>query len=870
MSVNPQRHATITPLNPPVRRSSRLPAQHVARRRLSEPLLASECRLRLLCAPAGFGKTVLLRECMEHLPHDTRLLWLDLGGRALSAGQLLARLAAALERPVPEGPVVDALLALLDGPGQRLWIVLDDYPRTPCAELDDCLEQLLEQGPTGVAWWLSSRRKPLCNLPRLLLQGDLLALDAQALALTDEELEQVAQGYPVSLSPAQREQLQQYCSGWLAGVCLTLLEADEPSLPTRLRTGTAYLHEYMQRELLAPLDDELRYVLMTLAHLPRFTAELCEHVLEAPQSPIFQLLLDHQLLVRAQECEGEWWCLWAPLAAALRRQPERFALSPMHLRACRWFAERGELREAVEHALLAHQPEVAANYLQRFGQEQLLTGRNVSLFLQWRTELPQTLFASTPRLIVLHAWALLTCARLDEVDDCMADLAHFLPQPDARRQRVLLAHWQALNGTLSRQRGEPEAARHCLEALEVLPEQAWSQRVLCHQALSQQAMAEGRMDVAEHFNLEGIRLARQCGSVLYESLLTVDRIHWLEMSGESVRALELLDHALEHLRATVRHSPVLGRLLLLRGRLLAAQGLLEDACATYQTGLAEAESCEDAYTFYGYLGLAGLASLKDRFPQSFQCLREAERLMQWRHVPEVRYRGVLELSSGLCWLRQNELDKAREAFTRVLEQYGDGDLLAPSGSFDLLPRIRRYLAVCQMLEGHHEEAIEAFREQMAQTQMRGQLTLACECRFGLAEALYLAGQIDEADIQLSGALAESARQVLVRPLLELQQRQPAWLDQHLPGQPEESLHARLLGQGSDLVAAPAPAEASPLSTRELAVLRLIAQGCSNQEVAEQLFISLHTVKTHARRINGKLGVARRTQAVARAKTLGLL
>jgi LuxR family maltose regulon positive regulatory protein len=61
-----------------------------------------------------------------------------------------------------------------------------------------------------------------------------------------------------------------------------------------------------------------------------------------------------------------------------------------------------------------------------------------------------------------------------------------------------------------------------------------------------------------------------------------------------------------------------------------------------------------------------------------------------------------------------------------------------------------------------------------------------------------------------------------------------------------------------------------LSSRELAVLRLIAQGCSNQEISEQLFISLHTVKTHASHINSKLGVERRTQAVARAKELGLL
>lgn len=61
-----------------------------------------------------------------------------------------------------------------------------------------------------------------------------------------------------------------------------------------------------------------------------------------------------------------------------------------------------------------------------------------------------------------------------------------------------------------------------------------------------------------------------------------------------------------------------------------------------------------------------------------------------------------------------------------------------------------------------------------------------------------------------------------------------------------------------------------LSSRELAVLQLIAQGCSNQEISDSLFISLHTVKTHARHINSKLGVERRTQAVARAKSLGLL
>jgi LuxR family maltose regulon positive regulatory protein len=61
-----------------------------------------------------------------------------------------------------------------------------------------------------------------------------------------------------------------------------------------------------------------------------------------------------------------------------------------------------------------------------------------------------------------------------------------------------------------------------------------------------------------------------------------------------------------------------------------------------------------------------------------------------------------------------------------------------------------------------------------------------------------------------------------------------------------------------------------LSQREIGVLELIAQGMSNQEIAEKLFISLHTVKTHARRINVKLGVKSRTQATIKAKELALM
>ncbi|MCF7201890.1 LuxR C-terminal-related transcriptional regulator [Pseudomonas oligotrophica] len=849
----------------------RLPPVHVARPRLAGALLASDCRLRLICAPAGFGKSVLMNECARQVPDDTLLVWLDIGGRPLSIAQLYLRLAAALGHPPAEGQSREDILRLLGHVRQPLWIMLDDYPRQPSPELDDCLDMLLEFGPESVSWWVASRRQPAWKLPRLLLQGHLFECEAQALAFTSDELGQLLRAHRLQLPNDSFRQLQQGTEGWPAGVCLLLLNADEQAVRERLLAGTPLLRDYVQREVLDGQGEDIRRALFALARLPRFSAALCEHVLDGLGGQVLEVLTTRQLFVRQIDNCGEWFRLWRPLALLLQRMPEALPSSQIHLRACQWFASRDEMREAVEHALWAGQPEVAANYLQRYGQEQLLIGDNVSHFLKWRSQLPQDLFVSTTRLIVLQGWALIVSARLDEVDESLAELAKFFPQPDARRQAQLLAHWQALRGFAARLRGDASARELCLQALEVLSDHAWAQRVLCYQTLCQQAMAEGSLELAQHYNSEGMKLARSKGSVLYEVMLTVDRIQLLELTGEFERAVGVLDEALRVLRDSVRHSPIIGRLRLLQGHLLAYQGLDEPAREAFQKGRMETETCGDSYVFFGYVGLAELAARNQEFTDAYHWLREAERLTQWRHVPEARFRGILRLVNAVAWLHQGELSKARAAMLQVREQYEEGGHLAPSGYYELLPRVSRYLAVIDMLEGQVGQAIETLQQLIDENLRAQRLGLACECRFTLAEALYRRGALTEAEQELRRALGEALRQQLVKPLYELQHRQPQWLARILPAATRgESLRDRLLQYERSPEDTQVTSDDMVLSNRELTVLRLIAQGCSNQEIAEQLFISLHTVKTHARRINTKLGVARRTQAVAKAKALAWL
>lgn len=843
----------------------RLPAAHVARPRLAQALLASDCRLTLLCAPAGFGKSVLFNECVRQLPPGTRLVWLDLLGHALSPAELLARLAAALQLTPAAGEPGAELGHLLGRVEQPLWIVLDDYPRQPCAELDACLDRLLERAPHTLRWWINGRRRPAWNLPRLLLQGDLLELDGHALALREDELHGLLQQRELSLPAELSQQLLHSSEGWLAGVCLLLIQGTAQNLPERLAAGTALLQEYIEREVLNGLPAALERALLVLAHVPRFSAELCAHLLEGEDAlGLLAELRRRQLFLHGLDSCGEWFRLWRPLAAMLRRH------SPVplqaHVRACQWFAARGDVRAAVEHALWAEQPEVAANFLQRYGQEQLLIGYSVAQYLHWRDELPASLFSSTPRLVSQQAWALIICARLDEADACLEHLARFLPQPDARRQQQWLAQYQAIQGVLQRQRGLRSARQHCLEALAVLAPAAWSQHVLCYQALSQQAMAENDLSAAQHYSEAGLKLAREQGSVLFEALLSVDRIHLLGMLGESGRAAELVEQSLQHLQQAGLQGPVLARLLLLRGSLLASQGADQAAEAAFVAGLREAESCTDAYVLFGYQGLAQLAAERGDFAQAQLLLRKAERQMQWQRVPEVRYRGVLQMAAGLLSLRQGDVEQARGGFLQVQQHLQNHDLLAPSGFYDLQLRSRHALALAELALGQAQAAGAALRGLLDDSLRLGHRGLACECRFSLAEALRQADEPAAAAAELQLALAEAERQQQLRPLLALYRRQPAWLQQALPVLAEAHWQARLQPASAG-AAGVAPSE-SLLSKREEAVLQLIALGCSNQQIAEQLYISLHTVKTHARRINVKLGVERRTQAVARAKALG--
>jgi len=189
----------------------------------------------------------------------------------------------------------------------------------------------------------------------------------------------------------------------------------------------------------------------------------------------------------------------------------------------------------------------------------------------------------------------------------------------------------------------------------------------------------------------------------------------------------------------------------------------------------------------------------------------------------------------------------------VLRHYhGPNAIQAPPASLELVPRLEYLLVLAQVYQRKPVAALDSLARQLEQAQRRGMQGIETEIRLALAEVAFLEGDGALAKSHLGEGLALVGRCNLQQALRELRLRQPGMLS--------------ALGVEEELVAS----GDNPLSQRELEVLKLIAQGSSNLQIADQLFISLHTVKTHARRIHSKLGVERRTQAVAKAKALGLM
>lgn len=884
-----------------------LPDGYVLRPRLCERLSAGlQGRLLLVSAPAGFGKSSLAVEFCQGLPAHWQSLWLGLSPRDNDPGRFLERLLEGLQQFFPQlGAQSLGLLKMrqrhqpfafeewLDGLLDELTVhlstraplllVLDDYHLAQGPVLDRCLQFFLNHLPDGLVVLVTSRQRPDWHLARLRLSRHLLELHEQDLRLTHSESLAVLDRHSSSLRGEALDNLIRRSEGWVAGLRFWLLAASEAggdgdgALPQSLHGGEGLIRDYLLEEVIDCLPAEVQAFLFDTAPQDRFCSGLCDAVREAHDSAeILRYLQAHQVFLVPLDEQGHWYRyhhLFSDLLRTRRASSNVLPAASLHLRACRWFNAQGLIDEAVEQALRAGHLDVAANLVQNLSEEQLLAEQNVGMLLRWKMDLPDSLLISTPRLIVLYSWALGLACQLDAAEELSSYLSRFLPAPSATAQKSMLAQWLALSGIIARGRGDRELTlRYCSEALESLPQRRYGQRLMCLSTLSNLAIVDADLWRARGLNRESLELAQRVGNPLFEALAHYDRARVLQARGEVLRSLDEVRQGLQRLHglAPQRLYAVRARLSLYEGYLLLLRFQPEAGLARLRAGLAEARACRDISVLIGHCVIASFEGRRGDFARAFAELAEAERLMHIWDVPPIYYLAMITLIKCELWLAQGRTDLADAWLTRLAQTYnGEQPAAAPEFHPHLPQHIELQQAALDAIRHQPAAALQRLEALAQQAHNSGRQMIALMALTQQAQLLLESGQEVKARPVLAQALGAADGGAL-QPFQRLLESHPAWMREQLRKDSHGSLSQSLLALLPTVVAPEAAPAHETLSTRELAVLKLIAQGCSNQEISNQLFISLHTVKTHASHINSKLGVERRTQAVARAKAMGLL
>ncbi|MBO3277395.1 LuxR C-terminal-related transcriptional regulator [Pseudomonas schmalbachii] len=818
--------------------SSRL----VPRPRLVAELLAGQPRLRLLCAPAGYGKSTLIRECLEQSDAQGRCVHLDLAGKPLPLQKLCARIAEQLDG-APDGS--QALLEFLERSNAPLRVVLDDYPAEADAELDAWIDHLLVHSRAPLQLWVGSRQRPQWNLPRLLLDGELLELGSDALAFSRGEFDDIVALLSPATSVSTREEVWQRTLGWCAGVRLLLGAQGRAS-----QSSAVWLGDYLERELLSRLSEDERRLLGGLAHLPRFSANFCAQLWDDLDARgLFQRLLQSQSFFQPLDRDGEWYRLLPAVAHVLQDRAATVDVNRLRLAACRLLSALRFTDEAIDLALDAGHLDVAVNYMSRLSPSWLLGGQHLMAFLDWRKRLPVRLLESTPRLVALNACALLMASRLSEAQTCLTHLGHFLPQPTADLNRCLLAAWQALHGTIQGLLGSCDSAReHCQSALAQLGESDRHVSFLCHSTLARLAMSAGETAQAQQILMDAVEQARRHGCLASEALVNSERICLMILCGEITLAELLLQENLALLQADGNHHQMLhGRLLAMQGKLHLQRGDLDACERAMQEALQHIQNCGSPL-LHALTGLAEVASCRGDQQQAFRYLQDAERRLQCANVQETSYRGVLNLQSLSILVRQNKWEQAL-TMARSIEDYLRGPTARLNGMLVPSMMVRN-----QVLMARAEIGLGRVRDAEKRLQMTQKECLRLNFRGLLNRVRQTLEQLEQA--QPEAAQPGESRHVPAGGSFNL-----------LVGEAKAAQPARSHsegGSGSSLK------KREELTSREVSVLELLAEGLSNQEIGERLYISTNTVKAHTKHINHKLGVTRRTQAVVRAKAMGVL
>ena len=902
----------------------------VDRPRLSERLNAAlvhppdfsrgfTCRLTLVSGPAGFGKTTLVASWLRDaiIANDLPdVVWMSLTTEDNDSDQFAASLLARLESEAPALAPGTPLLPtlgniLLAGIAQRsrpLVLVLDDYHAIVERDIHAFISFFIERFPPTAHLILITRADPPLLLGRMRADQEMNELRARDLRFTRDEIETfLNHSMGLSLSPADIALLERRTEGWIAGLQLAAYslgrEADPAAFLSAFAGNDRYIADYLMEEVLLRLPAERLSFLLQTCILDRLTADLCNAVTERTDAHSTLWALEAANLFLTPLDNNRQWYRYHRLFADLLRQRLHESgqdRAVLHRRAADWFYSHHMLPEAVDQALEAGDHFFAMD-LMILAAPDLFRVSRLSQLTRWSSRLTDTVLAKRPRLLLAFCWAWIATG-----------------QPENAEHYARL--YEAAVGQSTAVLCQPVET---LEALNLTPE------LLA--GLVEAAAVWSRLHV-NRLEIDRALLYCRCGLRVLETLTADPQRNVVETPPTQPEVWPPFFNALAAIRPVLRFN--MGLALKFVNDIGPARDALATAAIEAQEQgnvhlialafghLAEAERLQGhwrAALDTCARGLAAVQHLVNELPPLAGILLAQEGVTRyelgqtsvaeqlWLHAIELaepwgNWESLLPAYIGVARLRgfvRRDVDGARDALATLrdltrphaevvfplTEAYERAISAQMSSGYSLavtplapsaLPYLREQQTLCELqallAAGRHlPDVARQAAVHAAQIESAGRPGSALHFHVLETAAHIRLGRPQDARQALDRALTIAQPEGVTTPFLECGLADWALLPPGIVSAatlPEPVArqtpadHLYLLEPDEGVLEMP--------SQREREVLRLIAAGMSNREIADRIFVTEGTVKNHAHSLYGKLNVTTRTQAIARARELGLL
>ncbi len=855
--------------------------------RLNEGL---RCKLTLISAPAGFGKTTLVSEWIEGI--DRPVAWLSLDEGDNDPTRFLTYLVAALQtiattigegvlsalqipQPPPPEAILTALLNDITAVPDQFVLMLDDYHMIDARAIDQALTFLLEHLPPQMHLVIATREDPALPLARLRARGQLTELRAADLRFTPHEAAAfLNQVMGLNLPAQDIAALERHTEGWIAGLQLAALSMqghEDASGFIRSFTGSHhFVMDYLGEEVLQKQPERVQTFLLRTSILERLCGPLCDAVLRDPSASgqaTLEYLEQANLFIIPLDNERHWYRYHHLFADLLRqRLPQSIAAAPgdaqslvneLHLRASQWYEDHDLDIEAFHHAAAAHNVERAERLIEGKGIPRHFRGA-VTAILDWLESLPKTVLNARPSLWARYASLLLVNGQTTGVEEKLqaAEAALQGTEPDDKT-RDLVGRIAEARATLAltQYQGEPMLAQS-RRALEYLHPNNLASRTTAHWTLGVAYLLQGDRAAARQALTSAISLSQAAGDIFTTILATIGLGNIQEADNQLFLAAETYQRVLQ--LAGDQPLQIIYEAHLGLARVLYEWNDLDEAsqhgreslhlARQYERGIDRFVLCEVllARLKLAQGDAAGAAALLAQASQSARQQNFVYRMPEIAaaQVLTLLHQGSLSAAAHLAQAHELPISQARvhlaqgdpSAALAVLESWR-GQMEAKGWEDERL-KVMVLQAVARQAHGEQGKAVQLLCDALALAEPGNFIRLFVD------EGLPMAHLLSEA--AALGSMPDYIGKLLAVFKAEAQKR--------------EDTSSR----------PPARPLLEPLSHRELEVLHLMAAGLSNQEMSERLFLALDTVKGHNRKIFGKLQVQRRTEAVARARELGLL